>query len=129
MIRTIFFMIAQVVLIKGFPQNKNVTFDQQSTISLNPAVIADSNLLIMSSISRYAYGERKDFTSMFVTNYWFATAGSKLEKYKGKIIQEGLSLRQLYYMAYADIVWNYPLSMTPGTGVYPVTVKWPQQKR
>lgn len=55
--------------------------------------------------------------------------GEELAARKNKIQVVGESLRRLYYMAYGDTLWNYPLMMNPANGTYPDTIKWPSQRR
>jgi thiol-disulfide isomerase/thioredoxin len=89
----------------------------------------DDTLLFSSALWKYRAGQADNANSPFISSYLWAAPGSVESSKQGKIYITGESLRRLYYMAYADTLWNYPLMMSPKTGTYPDSVKNPYQRR
>ncbi len=85
--------------------------------------------LFMALFSKFTPHQMRNENSPFVTNYRWATPGSEYEKKQGTTIVTGESLRRLYYMAYGDTLFNYPLYIDPYKRIYPDTLKYPYQKR
>lgn len=96
---------------------------QYTTQQTNPP------FLFQSLLSKYEIGQPLQENPMFINNYRWAEEGSEFEKKQGTINVKGENLRRLYYMAYGDTLYNYPMTISMGSRAYPDTIKNPYQKR
>ncbi len=117
---------------------KHPDYDISSLIPAHPTQASEQNwhesadkgldnedVLQLSLLTKYQPGQAGKATGPYIANYDF----DKEHKMRGKVIAVGESLRRLYYMAFADSLWNYPMFPRVDTGVYPDTIKYPGQRR
>ncbi len=69
----------------------------------------DNDFNYRSVITKYK-GDFKASSQMFVQNLQMAPDGSRNKKFQGRVQEIAAPLSRLYYMAYADTVWNWPNS-------------------
>lgn len=93
---------------------------------------ANDDAFFLSVMTKFQEGEDERTgieNRYFIDNYYWARNSPGLAQRRDKVQAVGESLRRLYYMAYADTLWNYPPMMNPSTGEYPDTLRWPHHKR
>lgn len=91
-----------------------------------------SELKLVSLLTVYELGQQDRMNvenPYYIDSYQWASPGSRFAANQDKLCTVGETLRRLYFLAYGDTLWNYPPMMSPGSGIYPDTVRWPSQKR
>ena len=79
-------------------------------------------------LSAFRLGQLEKINNAFLSSYgWFEpnSVGSQ----KGTLEIYGESLRRLYYIAYADTLYNFPPDRSLATQLFPDTIQFPYHKR
>lgn len=103
---------------------KNDPTIEERTVQQQVASIAESkesDILHFSAITTFNPEQKAEIHS-YVENYNWLSTDSDSAISTGKIKLIGMSLRQLYYCAYGDTVWNYPLSRNIVKGIFYDTI-------
>ena len=88
---------------------KKTPYDETQLLLINGNGGDEDDFLYRSLLTKY----NDDIVTghhLFVQSYRWAQGGSREAKFQGKIQEINASLSHLYYMAYADTVWNLPNS-------------------
>jgi thiol-disulfide isomerase/thioredoxin len=126
----------EAAALNRFLQSGTKKTNQDPSINMSAAILQkkylnEEQLISFSAISKCTGEQKADFTSggHFITSYHWAKPGMGVDSLQGKIIEHNVSLRHLYYMAYADTLYNAPLSMVLGSWIYPDTAKLEMARR